>query len=165
VQQIQDSLVLSANALPEWCHELTSSCPMMFPFETRLLYFQCTAFGASRSIVWLQNQRDQNLERSRSGVSRGRDEVHEFRVGRIKHERVKVPRGEKLLEWAIQVIRSRLPDLSRHNVPKRGKIYQIATKLPNGHKMGVINSKWPKNIPTFSIPRPSKIYPNWDFWF
>lgn len=36
-------------------------------------------------------------------MSRGRDEVHEFRVGRIKHERVKVPRGEKLLEWAIQV--------------------------------------------------------------
>lgn len=103
VQQIQDSLVLSANALPDWCHELTSSCPMLFPFETRLLYFQCTAFGASRSIVWLQNQRDQNMERSRSGVSRGRDEVHEFRVGRIKHERVKVPRGDKLLEWAIQV--------------------------------------------------------------
>ena len=59
VQQIQDSLVLASNALPEWCHELTSSCPMIFPFETRLLYFQCTAFGASRSIVWLQNQRDQ----------------------------------------------------------------------------------------------------------
>ena len=56
VQQIQDSLVLASNALPEWCHELTSSCPMIFPFETRLLYFQCTAFGASRSIVWLQNQ-------------------------------------------------------------------------------------------------------------
>jgi E3 ubiquitin-protein ligase HECTD1 len=89
VQQILDSLVLSVNALPEWCHELTLSCPMMFPFETRLLYFQCTAFGAWRSIVWLQNQRNQNLERS--GVSRGRDEVHEFRIGRIKHECVKVP--------------------------------------------------------------------------
>jgi hypothetical protein len=25
--------------------------------------------------------------------------------------------------------------------------------------------KWTKNIPTFSIPRPSKIYPNKDFWF
>jgi hypothetical protein len=22
-----------------------------------------------------------------------------------------------------------------------------------------------KNMPTFSIARPSKIYPNWDFWF
>jgi hypothetical protein len=25
-------------------------------------------------------------------------------------------------------------------------------------------SKWPQNIPTFSIPKPFKIYPNKDFW-
>lgn len=106
VQQIQDSLVLAANALPDWTQELTSSCPMVFPFETRLLYFQCTAFGASRSIVWLQNQRDQNMERSRGGsMASRREDVHEFRVGRIKHERVKVPRGDRLLEWAIQVMK------------------------------------------------------------
>jgi len=104
VQQIQDSLILASNALPDWCHELTSSCPMVFPFETRLLYFQCTAFGASRSIVWLQNQRDQNLERARGSLRR--DEVHEFRVGRIKHERVKVPRGDQLLDWAMQVMKT-----------------------------------------------------------
>ena len=55
VQQIQDSLVLASNGLPDWCHELTSTCPMVFPFETRLLYFQCTAFGASRSIGMLTN--------------------------------------------------------------------------------------------------------------
>jgi hypothetical protein len=30
---------------------------------------------------------------------------------------------------------------------------------------GEIYSKFPWNIPTFSIPRSSKIYPNWDFWF
>ena len=96
VQQIQDPLILSANAMPDWCHELTFSCPMLFPFETRLLYFQCTAFGASRSIVWLQNQRDANVERARAGARGlgrglgGAEELHEFRVGRIKHERVKV---------------------------------------------------------------------------
>jgi hypothetical protein len=26
-------------------------------------------------------------------------------------------------------------------------------------------SKWPCNIPIFYIPRPSKVYPNWEFWF
>ena len=116
VQQIQDPLVLSANAMPDWCQDLTFSCPMLFPFDTRLLHFQCTAFGASRSIVWLQNQRDQNAERTRGGglgmgVGRGpgfggRDDFHEFRVGRIKHERVKVPRGDCILDWAIQVIKA-----------------------------------------------------------
>jgi hypothetical protein len=37
-----------------------------------------------------------------------------------------------------------LPDLSLLNIPKWGKIYEIATKLPNGHEMyqmAVIYSK------------------------
>lgn len=94
LQQIQDPLVLSSSSLPAWCEELNHSCPFLFPFETRQLYFNCTAFGASRSIVWLQTQRDVTIERQRTpGLSPRRDDPHEFRVGRLKHERVKVPRG------------------------------------------------------------------------
>lgn len=48
LQQIQDPLVLSSGALPAWCEELNHSCPFLFPFETRQLYFSCTAFGPSR---------------------------------------------------------------------------------------------------------------------
>lgn len=106
LQQIQDPLVLSSSSLPAWCEELNHSCPFLFPFETRQLYFNCTAFGASRSIVWLQTQRDVTMERQRTpGLSPRRDDPHEFRVGRLKHERVKVPRGEELLDWAIQVMK------------------------------------------------------------
>lgn len=95
LQQIQDPLVLSSSSLPAWCEELNHSCPFLFPFETRQLYFNCTAFGASRSIVWLQTQRDVTMDRQRTpGLSPRRDDPHEFRVGRLKHERVKVPRGE-----------------------------------------------------------------------
>ncbi|XP_055386638.1 E3 ubiquitin-protein ligase Ufd4 isoform X2 [Condylostylus longicornis] len=105
-QQIQDPLVLSSNSLPEWCENLNQTCPFLFPFDTRQLYFNCTAFGASRSIVWLQSQRDVTLERQRMpGLSPRRDDQHEFRVGRLKHERVKVPRNENLLEWAMQVMK------------------------------------------------------------
>lgn len=94
LQQIQDPLVLSSSSLPAWCEELNHSCPFLFPFETRQLYFNCTAFGASRSIVWLQTQRDVTMERQRTpGLSPRRDDPHEFRVGRLKHERVKLPRG------------------------------------------------------------------------
>lgn len=107
-QQIQDPLSLAAGALPSWCEELARSCPFLLPFETRRLYFNCTAFGASRSIVWLQTQRDAVLERQRApGLSPRRDDVHEFRVGRLKHERVSVPRGDKLLDWAEQVLKVR----------------------------------------------------------
>jgi hypothetical protein len=45
-------------------------------------------------------------------------------------------------------------------------MYHIATQLPNGHnmyQMAVIYSKWPNNTTTFAIPRPSQIYPIWDF--
>jgi hypothetical protein len=48
---------------------------------------------------------------------------------------------------------------------KTVKIYQITTILPKGHKihqMVVKYSKISSNI--FSILRPSKIYPNWDFF-
>jgi hypothetical protein len=40
--------------------------------------------------------------------------------------------------------------------------YQMAVNVP---KMAVIYSKRPYNIPTYFIPRPSKIYRNLDFWF
>jgi hypothetical protein len=38
------------------------------------------------------------------------------------------------------------------------KIYQMAIKKPNGHKIYQMGIK-------YSIARPFKIYPNWDFWF
>ncbi|KAH8394178.1 hypothetical protein KR215_003788 [Drosophila sulfurigaster] len=106
-QQIHDPLVLSSNALPNWCEDLNQSCPFLFPFETRQLYFNCTAFGASRSIVCLQSQRDITTERQRIPImSPRRDDQHDFRVGRLKHERVKVPRNKDLLKWAIQVMKA-----------------------------------------------------------
>ena len=48
-----------------------------------------------RAIVWLQNKRDVAIERSRPPSHR-REDQHEFRVGRLKHERVKVPRGDEV---------------------------------------------------------------------
>ncbi|XP_070578129.1 E3 ubiquitin-protein ligase HECTD1-like isoform X7 [Ptychodera flava] len=104
LQQVQDPLVLASLALPEWCEKLTNRCPMLFPFETRSLFFTCTAFGVSRAISWLQDKRDATIERQRTPTSR-RDDQHEYRVGRLKHERVKVPRGQQLLEWAMNVMK------------------------------------------------------------
>ncbi|XP_074662874.1 E3 ubiquitin-protein ligase HECTD1-like [Tubulanus polymorphus] len=105
VQQIQDPLVLASGALPDWCEKLTKWCPMLFPFETRSLYFNTTAYGASRAIVWLQNKRDAALDRNRGPTSRNRDDANDFRVGRLKHERVKIPRGDKLLDWSVNLMK------------------------------------------------------------
>ncbi|XP_075469292.1 E3 ubiquitin-protein ligase HECTD1 isoform X7 [Ascaphus truei] len=104
LQQIEEPLALASGALPDWCEQLTSKCPFLIPFETRQLYFTCTAFGASRAIVWLQNRREATVERTRTASAVRRDDPGEFRVGRLKHERVKVPRGESLMEWAENVM-------------------------------------------------------------
>ncbi|XP_070612086.1 E3 ubiquitin-protein ligase HECTD1 isoform X8 [Erythrolamprus reginae] len=104
LQQIEEPLALASGALPDWCEQITSKCPFLIPFETRQLYFTCTAFGASRAIVWLQNRREATVERTRTTSTARRDDPGEFRVGRLKHERVKVPRGESLMEWAENVM-------------------------------------------------------------
>jgi hypothetical protein len=49
-----------------------------------------------------------------------------------------------------------------------GKMYQITTTLPNGHKiyqMTVKYYKWRYLILAFFILRSYEIYPNWDFGF
>ncbi|XP_043929755.1 E3 ubiquitin-protein ligase HECTD1 isoform X1 [Protopterus annectens] len=104
LQQIEEPLALASGALPDWCEQLTSKCPFLIPFETRQLFFTCTAFGASRAIVWLQNRREATVERTRVTSTARRDDPGDFRVGRLKHERVKVPRGESLMEWAENVM-------------------------------------------------------------
>lgn len=39
-------------------------------------------------------------------LSPRREDNHEFRVGRLKHERIKVPRNEELLAWARQAMKT-----------------------------------------------------------
>eukprot|EP00036_Acanthoecidae_sp_10tr_P012628 CAMPEP_0206295484 /NCGR_PEP_ID=MMETSP0106_2-20121207/5189_1 /ASSEMBLY_ACC=CAM_ASM_000206 /TAXON_ID=81532 /ORGANISM="Acanthoeca-like sp., Strain 10tr" /LENGTH=2416 /DNA_ID=CAMNT_0053726137 /DNA_START=1 /DNA_END=7251 /DNA_ORIENTATION=- len=103
-KQMLDPLVLASNALPTWCEELTTTCPVLFPFEARLLYFSCTAFGVSRTIAWIQDQHEK-AEKARLGSSRRPSDGHDFRVGRLKADRVFVPRGDRLLDWAVNVMK------------------------------------------------------------
>ncbi|XP_013177652.1 PREDICTED: E3 ubiquitin-protein ligase HECTD1 isoform X2 [Papilio xuthus] len=108
-QQLQDPLTLASGAAPQWCQQLNDWCPFLFPLETRQMFFACTAFGTSRTIVWLQAQRDRALDRQRAGntVSPRRAEIEatEFRTGRLRHERVRIPRHPNLLRSAMQVMR------------------------------------------------------------
>ncbi len=113
IQQLQDSLVLASRSLPDWCMSLLHSYKFLFPFETRQLYFQTTAFGVSRSIVWLQTKREQLLANIRGPSSQRRTtneehlNSHEYRIGRLKHERVKIPRepNSLMLEHATNTLK------------------------------------------------------------
>jgi hypothetical protein len=48
------------------------------------------------------------------------------------------------------------------NIPNDHKLYQ--TTINYLYQMVINYSKWSQNLQTFFILRPSKIYPNWDFW-
>uniref|UniRef100_A0A1I7V093 E3 ubiquitin-protein ligase n=1 Tax=Caenorhabditis tropicalis TaxID=1561998 RepID=A0A1I7V093_9PELO len=112
-QVLSDALVVAARALPEWCSRLIYKYPCLFTVETRNMYMQATAFGVSRTIVWLQQRRDAAVERARgsaqaghSSAARQHDRYHEYRVGRLRHERVKVTRSEEsLLDQAIRLMK------------------------------------------------------------
>ncbi|CAF0905235.1 unnamed protein product [Brachionus calyciflorus] len=107
VQQLQDPLVLASRSIPDWCKHLLNSYKFLFPFETRQLYFTTTAFGVSRSIVWLQNKRDALLSNMRGpSTNRVARDDHEYRIGRLKHERIKIPREptSELIESAINAL-------------------------------------------------------------
>ena len=114
-QELTDPLVVSARTMPRWCGNLVYNFPCLFSVDTRLMYLNTTAFGTSRAIGYLQGKRDQLLEQNRSATStagtnmagtRREDHYPEYRIGRVKHERIKVHRNEKLfLESAIKVLK------------------------------------------------------------
>ncbi|OZC07477.1 HECT-domain protein [Onchocerca flexuosa] len=72
MQELADPLIVSARALPPWCDELIFKYPCLFSVETRINYFRATAFGTSRSIVWLQTRHDQ--------VPRNDEQLFEYAV-------------------------------------------------------------------------------------
>lgn len=94
-RQMQDALALCSGGLPAWCHQLTRSCPFLFPFETRRQYFHATAFGLSRALQRLQQQQ------SADGPAVAND--RDLRVGRLQRQKVRVSRN-RILDSAAKVM-------------------------------------------------------------
>ncbi|XP_055340872.1 E3 ubiquitin-protein ligase HECTD1-like [Paramacrobiotus metropolitanus] len=101
--QLNDVVAVASNTLPSWCDLLATEFPMFFPFENRRIYFTATAFGTERSIIWLQNQRELGSEATR--LARLEGLLHDFRIGRQRHVRVRVSR-QHILDWAMTVMMS-----------------------------------------------------------
>uniref|UniRef100_UPI00358EE47C E3 ubiquitin-protein ligase HECTD1-like n=1 Tax=Myxine glutinosa TaxID=7769 RepID=UPI00358EE47C len=104
LKQIEEPLALACGALPDWCEKLSGKCPFLIPFKTRQLYFNCTAFGVTRTVVWIQNRLEASVRRARMTSSSRQDDPGELQVGRLKHERVEVPLLGSLMDWAENVM-------------------------------------------------------------
>ncbi|CAF0845992.1 unnamed protein product [Adineta ricciae] len=108
LQQIQDSILIASLSLPSWTSWLTHSYKFLYPFETRQLYFRTTSFGTSRSIVWLQERREELIRTVRSSShsrSRVLNEIspHDFRFGRLKIDRAVGIDRENILRDAVNL--------------------------------------------------------------
>ncbi|EEB06843.1 ubiquitin-protein ligase E3 [Schizosaccharomyces japonicus yFS275] len=53
-RQLEEPLIVLHQCLPRWCLHIASNYPFLFPFETRYILLQFTAFGMGRAInYWL----------------------------------------------------------------------------------------------------------------
>nr|XP_018917455.1 PREDICTED: E3 ubiquitin-protein ligase TRIP12 isoform X1 [Bemisia tabaci]XP_018917456.1 PREDICTED: E3 ubiquitin-protein ligase TRIP12 isoform X1 [Bemisia tabaci] len=68
-RQLQDPLVIMTGNLPCWLQQIASSCPFLFPFETRQLLFHAISFDRDRA---LQRLLDSSPELSNSTDSQER---------------------------------------------------------------------------------------------
>ncbi|CAF3371074.1 unnamed protein product [Rotaria sp. Silwood1] len=108
LQQIQDSILIASSSLPSWTSWLIHSYKFLYPFETRQLYFRTTSFGTSRSIVWLQERREELIRTTRNtNHSRSRllneNSLHDFRFGRLKIDRAVAIDRENILRDAMNL--------------------------------------------------------------
>uniref|UniRef100_A0A915HDR3 E3 ubiquitin-protein ligase n=1 Tax=Romanomermis culicivorax TaxID=13658 RepID=A0A915HDR3_ROMCU len=88
-QQLRDVLVVAGDSLPDWCDRLMFDFPFLFPFDCRQMASSSTS---STGIL------RRTLEETHF--------FHDYRVGRIKHERVKVDRSNEndFLDWSRRVM-------------------------------------------------------------
>jgi hypothetical protein len=110
LEQVDDAIVIASSSLPLWTSWLIHSYRFFYPVDTRQLYFRTTSFGTTRSIVWLQERREDLIRTIRHGRSRlAADNVstssslQEFRFGRLKIDRATPIDREHILRDAMHL--------------------------------------------------------------
>ena len=95
-RQLEEPLIVASKCLPDWSEDLARLYPFLFPFETRHLFLQSTAFGYARCMTRWQNQ---SMEENRR--DRHRDD-RPF-MGRLQRQKVRISRT-RMLESAMKVM-------------------------------------------------------------
>lgn len=96
-RQLEEPLIVASSCLPDWSEDLARSFAFLFPFETRHLFLQSTAFGYSRAMMRWNNSQP------------GDDGRHDHRrddrpmLGRLQRQKVRISRS-RILESAMKVM-------------------------------------------------------------
>ncbi|KAI0218766.1 Ubiquitin fusion degradation protein 4, partial [Massospora cicadina] len=94
-RQLQEAALVVGKCLPAWCEHLITSFPFLFPFMTRLEYFQATALGSNRHIT-----KHMLAEAQREDVGS---------LGQLAKRKVLVSRN-RIIESAVELAASRPQD-------------------------------------------------------
>ncbi|KAJ5173289.1 hypothetical protein N7492_005882 [Penicillium capsulatum] len=96
-RQLEEPLIVASSCLPSWSEDLARLFSFLFPFETRHLFLQSTAFGYSRAMMRWQNSH--NAEDSRRDLRR---DDRPF-LGRLQRQKVRISRA-RILDSAMKVM-------------------------------------------------------------
>ncbi|RDW81473.1 HECT-type E3 ubiquitin transferase UFD4 [Aspergillus mulundensis] len=96
-RQLEEPLIVASSCLPDWSEDLARSFAFLFPFETRHLFLQSTAFGYSRAMMRWNN--------SQTGDDSRHDHRRDDRpmLGRLQRQKVRISRS-RILESAMKVM-------------------------------------------------------------
>lgn len=95
-RQLEETMILASNCLPDWAVELPKHFSFLFPFETRYNFLRSTSFGYGRLIAQWQAAQPRNNSNSR------RDD-NLSHLGRLVRQKVRISRTQ-LLESCAKVL-------------------------------------------------------------
>lgn len=96
-RQLEEPLIVASSCLPSWSEDLARLFSFLFPFETRHLFLQSTAFGYSRAMMRWHNS--QSVEDSRRDMRRDGQPF----LGRLQRQKVRISRA-RILDSAMKVM-------------------------------------------------------------
>ncbi|PYH93051.1 hypothetical protein BO71DRAFT_9064 [Aspergillus ellipticus CBS 707.79] len=96
-RQLEEPLIVASSCLPSWSEDLARLFPFLFPFETRHLFLQSTAFGYSRAMMRWHNA--QGGDDSRNDHRRDDRPI----LGRLQRQKVRISRT-RILDSAMKVM-------------------------------------------------------------
>ncbi|KAJ5347170.1 hypothetical protein MYU51_019749 [Penicillium brevicompactum] len=96
-RQLEEPLIVASDCLPTWSEDLARLFSFLFPFETRHLFLQSTAFGYSRAML--------RWQASVSGQDSQRDLRRDDRpfMGKLQRQKVRISRT-RILDSALKVM-------------------------------------------------------------
>ncbi|KAJ5899399.1 hypothetical protein N7495_004143 [Penicillium taxi] len=96
-RQLEEPLIVASSCLPGWSEDLARLYSFLFPFETRHLFLQSTAFGYSRAMMrWHSSQ---SVDDPRRDMRRDDRAV----LGRLQRQKVRISRA-RILDSAMKVM-------------------------------------------------------------